>query len=742
MSMPLDLYVIRHGESEANVIVQAGEQGDNSLYTQDNVTVPDRSWRLTATGRKQADCIGRWLVSQQQLFDRYMVSPYVRTRETAATMALPKAKWEENRVLRERSWGEINTITKDEFKNNYARNWNFKNTDPLYWRPPAGESIADVAEDRVHNILTSLSRKSDSESVVMVTHGDFMLALMLTIEDLADEEFLHRADSDDWKITNCTCLHYTRRDPETGRTSKRVRWEQTARPVLDETTGRWEVKVEPWREFKRPYLSLQWRFGGCGAGRRSTPAGVLRQIAFPGRETSQNLRELEWCVVRLVVNAVPQARARRVVMSNIFQWQLHGDGKTLAPGEVVEPDERLTWVRTAGIGAQHVIAMFGATFLVPILTGFDPSTTLFFTAMSTALFLLINRNVLPSYLGSSFGFIAPITAVTTANKGIAVASFGIMVTGILLALVGVLVHYAGSKWIDIIMPPVVNGAIVAIIGFNLAPSVWTNFQAAPDTALVTLLAVLLVAVLFKGLLGRLNILVGVIIGYVYACIRGQVDFSAIGDAAWIGFPKFHLPQADFSILPMFIPVVLVLVAENVGHVKSVAQMTGRDYDNQIGTALMADGLGTTLAGFGGGSGTTTYGENIGVMAATKVYSTAAYWCAAAFALILSLCPKFGAVINTIPAGVLGGVTTLLYGMIGMIGIRIWVENKVNFDKPLNIMVAAITMIIAIGQFAFTVGGISFNGIAIGTIVILVAYHGLKAIGKATGTIAKDDPDIL
>ena len=149
MGMPLDLYVIRHGESEANVIISAGEQGDNSLYTQDNVTVPDRSWRLTATGRKQADCIGRWLVSQQQLFDRYMVSPYVRTRETAATMALPKAKWEENRVLRERSWGEINTITKDDFKTNYARNWMFKNTDPLYWRPPAGESIADVAENRV-----------------------------------------------------------------------------------------------------------------------------------------------------------------------------------------------------------------------------------------------------------------------------------------------------------------------------------------------------------------------------------------------------------------------------------------------------------------------------------------------------------------------------------------------------------------------------------------------------------------
>ncbi|RSX56998.1 uracil-xanthine permease family protein [Bifidobacterium samirii] len=428
-------------------------------------------------------------------------------------------------------------------------------------------------------------------------------------------------------------------------------------------------------------------------------------------------------------------------MKSLFSWSLHGDGKTLAPGEVVDPDERLTWGRTAGIGAQHVVAMFGATFLVPILTGFDPSTTLFFTAMSTALFLLINRNVLPSYLGSSFGFIAPIAAVTSANKGLAVASFGIMVTGLLLALIGVAVHFAGAKWIDIIMPPVVNGAIVAIIGFNLAPSVWNNFQQAPDTALVTLVAVLLIAVLFRGLIGRLNILIGVIIGYLYACIRGQVDFSAIGEAAWVGLPTFHLPQVDFSILPMFIPVVLVLIAENVGHVKSVAQMTGRDYDDQMGTALFADGLGTAIAGFGGGSGTTTYGENIGVMAATKVYSTAAYWFAAGFALLLSLCPKFGAIINTIPSGVLGGVTTLLYGMIGMMGVRIWVENKVNFDKPLNAMVAAIIMIIGIADFTFAVQGVQFNGIAIGTIVILVAYHGLKAIGKATGTIDKDDPDI-
>jgi uracil-xanthine permease len=381
--------------------------------------------------------------------------------------------------------------------------------------------------------------------------------------------------------------------------------------------------------------------------------------------------------------------------------------------------------------------MFGATFLVPILTGFDPSTTLFFTALSTALFLLINKNKLPSYLGSSFGFIAPITAVTTAHKGLAVASFGILVTGLLLVLVGVLVHYAGAKWIDIIMPPVVTGAIVAIIGFNLAPAAWNNFKAAPVTALVTVCAVLLISVLFRGLLGRLNILLGVLVGYFFSMFRGEVDFKAVSDAAWIGFPKFHLPQADFSVLAMFIPVVLVLIAENIGHVKSVSQMTGKDYDDQIGTALFADGLGTVFAGIGGGSGTTTYAENIGVMAATKVYSTAAYWCAAGFALLLSFCPKFGAIINTIPVGVLGGVTTLLYGMIGMLGIRIWVENKVDFARPINMMVGAVVMIVGIADFTFALGNVTFNGIAIGSIAALVLYHGLKAIGKLTGTVRSD-----
>lgn len=425
-------------------------------------------------------------------------------------------------------------------------------------------------------------------------------------------------------------------------------------------------------------------------------------------------------------------------------WRLHGDGKHIAPGEVIEPEERLTWVRTAGIGAQHVIAMFGATFLVPILTGFDPSTTLFFTALSTALFLLINNNKLPSYLGSSFAFIAPIGAVTAAHHGLEgfqLASFGILCTGLALALIGLIVHFVGSRWIDIVMPPVVNGAIVAIIGFNLAPSAWNNFKTDPITALVTLLAVMLISVLFKGLIGRLNILLGVIVGYIVACFRHKVKFAAISQAAWFGLPTFHTPKANLNILSMFLPVVLVLIAENIGHVKSVSLMTGRNYDDRIGRSLFADGLGTIFAGLGGGSGTTTYAENIGVMAATKVYSTAAYWFAAFFALILSLCPKFGAMINTIPAGVLGGVTTLLYGMIGMLGIRIWVENRVDFAKPVNMTVGAVTMIIGIADFTFAIQGVSFNGIAIGSLTALAAYHLLKLLGRLTGVIT-DNSDYI
>ena len=420
-------------------------------------------------------------------------------------------------------------------------------------------------------------------------------------------------------------------------------------------------------------------------------------------------------------------------------WTLHGDGKTVEAQAVVGPGERLSWPLTIGIGSQHVVAMFGATFLVPLLTDFPPSTTLLFSGLGTLLFLLITGNKLPSYLGSSFAFIAPITAAT-ASAGMGSALFGIMAVGVLLALVGVIVQLTGTGWIDRLMPPIVSGAIVALIGFNLAPVAKANFDKAPLTALITLVAVILCTVLFRGILGRLSIFLGVLVGYVAAVFFGEVDFSRVADAAWIGLPPFTAPANPFEnpaavlgVLPAFLPVVLVLIAENVGHIKGVAQMTDAKVNQLTGRALLADGLATMLAGFGGGSGTTTYGENIGVMAATRIYSTAAYWVAGIVAILLGLSPKVGAIIFTIPDGVLGGVTTALYGLIGVIGVKIWFDNKVDFSKPVNQFTAATALIIGIADFTLNAGTLSFNGIALGTVAAIVIYHLMTWLGRIRRT---------
>ncbi len=419
-------------------------------------------------------------------------------------------------------------------------------------------------------------------------------------------------------------------------------------------------------------------------------------------------------------------------MTSPFTWTLHGDGRTLPPGDVVAPDERLSWPRTIGIGAQHVVAMFGATFLVPLITGFPPATTLFFSAVGTLLFLVITAGRVPSYLGSSFALIAPITAATASHDQ-ATALGGVVAVGALLALVGLVVHFAGAKWIDIVMPPVVTGTIVALIGFNLAPAAWNNVKVAPVTATVTLTAIILVTVLFRGIIGRLSILVGVLIGYATAVFRGEVDFTAVSDAAWFGLPQFQTPSFSASTLGLFLPVVLVLVAENVGHVKSVSAMTGRDLDAVTGRALFADGVATVLAGAGGGTGTTTYAENIGVMAATRVYSTAAYMVAGLVGLTLSLMPKFGALIATIPVGVLGGAATVLYGMIGILGARIWVQNRVDFSNPVNLNTAAIALIIGIANYTLVIGDVSLEGIALGTGAALLVYHVMRSLAKWRGT---------
>ncbi|OZD05645.1 nitrate reductase [Rhodococcus sp. 06-156-3C] len=417
-------------------------------------------------------------------------------------------------------------------------------------------------------------------------------------------------------------------------------------------------------------------------------------------------------------------------MSRNFGWTQHGDGKTPSAGAVVAPDERLSWPRTVGIGMQHVIAMFGATLLVPTVTGFPVTTTLLFSGIGTALFLIITRGRIPSYLGSSFAFIAPLSAAQA--DGPAAQLGAVMSVGIVLAAVGFVVKFAGGRVIEAVMPPVVTGAVVVLIGLNLAPAATSSFEAQPLVAAVTLIAILVVTVAGPGLLGRLGILVGVVIGWVFAAVVGQIDaakLDAMKSASWIGMPEFRGPTFELSVVLIALPVVIVLVAENVGHVKAVSAMTGKSLDDLAGDALIADGLATTLAGAAGGSGTTTYAENIGVMAATRVYSTAAYWVAAVTAIVLAFSPKFGALVFTVPDGVIGGATLVLYGLIGLLGVRIWSDNKVDFTDPVNLTVVAAALVAGIGDLTLTIGSVDLGGIAWGSVGILVGYPALRALSR-------------
>jgi uracil-xanthine permease len=413
----------------------------------------------------------------------------------------------------------------------------------------------------------------------------------------------------------------------------------------------------------------------------------------------------------------------------MLKWKLHGNGKTIKPGEVVGINERLTWPRTIGFGLQHIAAMFGATFLVPIITGFSPTTTLFFSGVGTLLFILITQNKLPSYLGSSFAFLAPVAAAKT-EGGIPAALGGIVAAGVLLALVGFIAKSAGTKWIENFMPPIVTGTIVMVIGLNLAGAAKNDFVAGPLLGLITLLSIGFIGAFFKGFIGRISIIGGLIVGYVVAALMGDVDFSGVNSAAWVGLPEFTTPTFSTSAIVLFLPVVLVLIAENIGHVKAVAAMTGKSLDDQVGNALVADGAATALAGLGGGSGTTTYAENIGVMAASRVYSTLAYIIAGVGAILLALSPKFGAVLAATPAGVKGGVTVALFGMIGVLGARIWIDAKVDFADPTNLYIAASALIIGISDLSWTSGKFAFSGIINATLMAVVGYQVFNRIAKA------------
>jgi uracil-xanthine permease len=396
------------------------------------------------------------------------------------------------------------------------------------------------------------------------------------------------------------------------------------------------------------------------------------------------------------------------------------------PGAVVKPDERLDMPLMLGLGGQHVLAMFGATALVPVLTGFPVTATIFWSGVGTIVFNLVTRNRVPSYTGSSFAFIAPVLAAK-AHGGVPAALGGILCAGIVLFLIGLWVDRAGYGVIEFLLPPVVTGSIVALIGLNLAPTAQQEFTQQAGIAVVTLAAILLIGVAVKNFFSRLSVFLGVVVGYVFAAILGKVNWDGVKAADWVGFPDFTLPHFNGKAIVLIVPaVILVLLAENAGHVKAVGTMTERDLDPMIGRSFMGDGVATTLAGLFGGSGTTTYAENIGVMGYTRIYSTLAYLIAGAVAIILGLLPKFGAIISAIPVGVLGGAVTVLFGMIAVLGARIWVEAGVNFRDPVNLVTAAVALIVGTANYTLNWGDYSFSGITLGTIAAIGIYQVLRA----------------
>ena len=409
----------------------------------------------------------------------------------------------------------------------------------------------------------------------------------------------------------------------------------------------------------------------------------------------------------------------------------------------VATDEYLPPAQSAVLGIQHAFAMFGSTVLAPLLMGFNPNLAILMSGICTILFFCMTGGRVPSYLGSSFAFIGVVAAATGhitgsgANPNISVALGGIVACGVIYAIIGFMVMLTGTRWIEKLMPPVVTGAVVMIIGLNLAPVTVKAVAGHPFDmwmALITVLCMGIIAVFTRGLLQRLLLLIGLLIAYLIYAIAtnglgwGQaIDFSQISAAPWFGLPSLTAPTFQTNAMLIIAPVALILVAENLGHIKAVGAMTGEDLTPYLGKAFVADGIATTFSGSVGAPGMTTYGENIGVMAVTRVYSTIVFVIAGIFAIFLGLSPKFGAVISTIPSAVLTGASIVVFGLITIAGAKIWLENKVDFSNNKNLIVAAVTIILGAGNFELMFGNFNLGGIGTATFaaILLNWLFGLK-----------------
>lgn len=407
--------------------------------------------------------------------------------------------------------------------------------------------------------------------------------------------------------------------------------------------------------------------------------------------------------------------------------------------EVIAVDDHVAPARAIPLGIQHMMSMFGSTVLVPTLTGLSPSVAIMCSGIGTMCYLLVTRNKIPSYLGSSFAFISPIIAVAATTGSLNAVMSGVVVSGLVFLLTALLIKIIGTAWLDRVLPPVLVASVMIVIGVGLsATAAKMALYSSTDSfvALGTIAAAvtLVAAVIFSsmgGLFGTMPVLLAIIVGYIFSCFIGLVDFKPVLDAAWLGLPTFTHPSFDLGAVVLIAPVAVVVVIEHIGHLLAVDEIVGRDYREMLPQSLAGDGVATVISGFLGGPPTTTYAENIGVMSVTRVYATQVFWYAAAFALVVGgFCPKLAALISSIPTPVMGGVSLLLFGLIASNGLRMLVTNKVDFDDNRNLMIASVVIILGVGMetsgITIPMGNYTLPGMAtsalVGILLNLILPH--------------------
>lgn len=408
---------------------------------------------------------------------------------------------------------------------------------------------------------------------------------------------------------------------------------------------------------------------------------------------------------------------------------------------VIEVDEKPPLLQAVPLSLQHLFAMFGSTVLVPILFQVNPATILLFNGIGTIFYLILCKGKIPAYLGSSFAFISPVFVVLP-QYGYEAALGGFIASGVVFSIVAFVARGAGTNWIDVILPPAAMGAIVAVIGLELMPTAagmagLTAEAADPKVigvSIFTLVVTILGSVAFRGFFAIIPILIGVVSGYALALYVGLVDLAPVAAAAWFAAPTIYTPVFELNAILIILPAALVVIVEHIGHLIVTGNIVKQNLTKSPGLdrSLLGNGISTIFSGFFGSTPNTTYGENIGVLAITKVYSVWVIGGAAAFAIVLSFVGKLAAAIQSIPVPVMGGVSLLLFGVIAASGIRMLVEAKVDYNKPANLVLTSVVLGIGVSNASISFGAISMRGMALATVVAMVLSLSFKLLDIAFG----------